>query len=108
MEMIVNNFGEAKRKLREGMNNSLNMAGIYLVGRVKLDTPVQTGRLRGSIQHSNHGDLLLGIGTNTEYALAVHEGTRNQRPQRFIYNTTIRELSMLRNIIVEGIKNHVG
>lgn len=52
--------------------------GRRVESRAKVLCPVDRGRLRSSITHelvSIGGDLVVRIGTNVEYARAVHDGT---------------------------------
>lgn len=64
--------GEAARKLR--------VDGPATVNRAKILCPVDTGRLRASIQGELRRNILLRprfeIGSNVEYAAMVNDGTR--------------------------------
>ncbi len=67
------------KPLREAMLKSV----LFLEAEVKSRTPVDTGRLRGSITHSIAPDpipLWAKVGTNVEYAPFVEEGTRPHWP----------------------------
>lgn len=44
---------------------------------------IDTGRLWGSITHEVTGDSVI-VGTNVEYAIYVHEGTRKMAPNHFL------------------------
>lgn len=46
---------------------------------------VDTGRLKGSVNGRVSGNSAL-IGTNVEYAIYVHEGTKRMTPNRFLRN----------------------
>jgi HK97 gp10 family phage protein len=47
-------------------------------------TPVDTGRLRGSIGLKRLNETTWRVGTNVDYALYVEFGTRFQAPQPFM------------------------
>lgn len=57
----------------------LPAAGAAVEGQAKLYAPVDTGLLRGSINHRVEGDTAI-VGTNVEYAPYQEYGTRRFRP----------------------------
>lgn len=62
----------------------------------KAQCPVDTGRLRGSINWVivlEGGVLTAIIGTNVEYAIYVHEGTRHMAGRPFLVNGVMQALA---------------
>ena len=56
------------------LQRALEEVGLAAEGYAKLNCPVDTGRLRGSISHAVNGNQAV-IGTNVEYAAYVEFGT---------------------------------
>lgn len=65
-------------------NEAVQAAGIECQAEAKQACPVDTGRLRSSIQY-NPGHLEATVGTNTEYGPFVEHGTRYQKAQPFLF-----------------------
>ena len=62
----------------------------------KARCPVDTGRLRGSINwriQMEGGQLVAIIGTNVEYAIYVHEGTSRMAGRPFLVEGVMQALS---------------
>lgn len=88
---------DLRRVMRQASRQELRTAGRMVVNRAKVLAPVDTGRLRASIQ----GELTRAwtlrprftVGSNVEYAAMVNDGTRphiirpkNARALRFVVN----------------------
>ena len=74
-----------KARLREQTERALEAAGLYVEGEAKLRCPVDTGNLRGSIDHKVDVDKgVVTVGTNVEYAAYVEKGTRKQKAQPYL------------------------
>ena len=87
--------------MENAIHNASTILGMYLVGKCRLITPVDTGRLKGSLDFKviKEGDkTILIIGTNVEYAIFVHEGTRRMRPRRYIKDATFASLGEIKTI----------
>lgn len=100
--MDINNFNIAKLRLNEAMHQSLKNVAENVKPKIQQECPVDTGLLRQSTDWKVFQDNLMTIlhlGTNVEYALAVHEGTYKMRARRYIYNVVIRNVAMIQVII---------
>lgn len=63
----------------------LTRRAVKVQNRARTLAPVDRGRLRSSITHelaTERGELVARVGTNVEYALAVHNGTGVYGPSR--------------------------
>lgn len=87
---FVWHYGEEKRLL-ETTSGPVGRRLAYYAAKVesaaKARCPVDTGRLRGSINWRIEEDalgLVAIIGTNVEYAIYVHEGTRYMAGRPFL------------------------
>lgn len=86
---------DLRRVIRDASARELRTAGRQVVNRAKVLAPVDTGRLRASIEGSLNRTWTLRprftVGSNVEYAPMVHDGTRphvirprNARALRFV------------------------
>lgn len=71
------NSKEVLASMLKAKQNALEAIGMTAEGYAKKETPVDTGRLRNSMSHAVDGDSAV-IGSNTEYAIFVEEGTSKQ------------------------------
>lgn len=86
---------DLRRVIRDASARELRNAGRQVVNRAKVLAPVDTGRLRASIEGRLNRTWTLRpqftVGSNVEYAQMVHDGTRphiirprNARSLRFV------------------------
>lgn len=86
---------DLRRVIRDASARELRTAGRQVVNRAKVLAPVDTGRLRASIEGSLNRTWTLRprftVGSSVEYAPMVHDGTRphvirprNARALRFV------------------------
>ena len=83
----------------------LEMLGLKAEGYEKLICPVDTGRLRNSITHTQLDKTTEIIGTNVEYAAYVELGTQRQRAQPYLKPSIPNHVDEYRNIIETELKN---
>lgn len=141
---LVDNSDLVKKACEEQIIKALEMVGIQAESDVKISMNevwpetgtdiVETGRLRNSIAHQVVDDeKAVYIGTNSEYAAYVHEGTGKyavggggtpkerwvyrdpltgqarigvpQKPRRFIKNTIEKYLADYKQLIKEVLEN---
>lgn len=137
---LVDNSDLVKNAVREQILQALEAVGIQAESDIKLAMTetwpetgtdiVDTGRLRNSIAHQVvEGEKAVYVGTNSEYAAYVHEGTGKyaaggggtpkerwvyrdpltgetrigvpQKPRRFIKNTIEKYLADYKRIVEE-------
>ena len=66
---------------------------------------IDTGRLVGSINSMVQGKTAY-IGTNVEYAIWIHEGTKRiKHPNRFLKNAVVNNVDEYKSIIEDELKN---
>lgn len=67
---------------------------------------VDTGRLRNSITSEyDSAEQAVYVGTNVDYAVYVHEGTRRMAPNRFLKNAFERNADQVKQYVEEALKN---
>ena len=100
------------RVIQEAINRALILGleevGIDAENIAAQNAPVDTGRLSASITHALDGEEpAVYVGTNVEYALYVHEGTR--KPKRtgnpFLRRAVTENADRFRAIIKKHLEN---
>lgn len=87
---FVWNKAEEKRLLKDTdgpLGRHLSQLAARVESAAKAVCPVDTGRLRSSITwrlETESGSLVAYVGTNVEYAIFVHEGTRYMEGRPFL------------------------
>lgn len=131
IEMQIN-VDAVLSEVTDKTEKALMAVGLEAEGDAKIEIEsdprrVDTGRLRNSITwatQSNHdepsgeGEVreedrcpnatepnVVQIGTNVEYAVYVHEGTRHSDPNRFLRNAVEKNREKYKNIIDDVMKD---
>ena len=84
MQAVFQLIDQQIADIETAANEAVQAAGIECQAEAKRACPVDTGRLRSSIQY-NPGHLECTVGTNTEYSPFVEHGTRYQKAQPFLF-----------------------
>lgn len=83
IKIRADNRATIKSAIRQDISAALEEIGLVAEGYAKRKCPVDTGRLRNSITHVQHGDTV-SIGTNVPYAAYVELGTSRQKAQPYL------------------------
>ena len=106
---ITDNSGVFKAAKGEEIARAMESVGLFLEGEAadELENDprrVDTGRLKNSITHSSD-ETGTAVGTNVEYGIYVHEGTRRMTPNRFLKNAFERNLDQVKEYIINELKS---
>lgn len=106
---VTDNTDEYKKAMAKAVTLALTKIGGLVEGEAKDELEnsprrVDTARLKNSITNKVDGDTVY-IGTNVEYAIYVHEGTRRMTPNRFLRNAVERNEDQIVKIIENNIKD---
>lgn len=99
-----NDIGKAKAISDQDIRRALEQCGALWETDAKKITPVDTGRLRNSIEHHQEGDDTMVVQTNVEYAIYVHEGARGRRVRPFIRASGQQDVQRFKQIIEKELK----
>lgn len=76
----------------QGIKGAVNETALAVTRKAKQRAPVDTGRLRASIQMQTYSNgLTADVGTNVEYAPYVELGTSRMRAQSFLFPSWTEE-----------------
>ena len=105
----VNNWDEARRKIDEAIDKTLDSTGLFVESAAKLLSPVDTSRLRNSINHDvNLSKKRVTIGTNVEYAIYQEFGTRKMRAQSYLRPAAERNKATIKRVAEDAFKSVIG
>lgn len=95
---LTDNRNAIIRDLEDKIKDALKDAGLWVEGQAKLNTPVDTGYLRGSITHKLAGDKQVQIGSDVEYAIYVEKGTSKQKAQPYLTPAVENNIAEIKRI----------
>lgn len=105
LEVSKDNTEEYLKALQDAIDAGLEMIGLTAENYAKKACPVDTGRLRNSITHTQSGDNSEIIGTNVEYAPFVELGTSRQAAQPYLKPAATDHTSTYRKIFEQALQN---
>ena len=106
---IMSNFKMTSHKdevldeLDSKVEIALEKIGLRAETHAKKYCPVDTGRLRNSISHTQSGDTEY-IGTNVEYAPYVEFGTSKQKAQPYLKPAVTNHIDEYKKIVKSTLK----
>lgn len=101
---IKDNSGKFLKAEKEAVQRALEKIGLTAEAHAKKECPVDTGRLRNSINHTTDEDSAY-IGTNVEYAPYVEYGTSKTAAQPFLRPAATEHSSQYKEILKNELKN---
>lgn len=101
---FTDNSRQVIRDMESIAKNALRDTSLYVEGKAKLLSPVDTGDLRGSISHKFKNDKEVHIGTDVEYAVFVEKGTSRQSAQPFLTPSVENNIREIKKIFESHLK----
>ena len=98
------NTDEVLAALKGAKKRGLEAIGLTAEGYAKKDTPVDTGRLRNSINHATDDEAAY-IGTNVEYAPYVELGARGRKGVHMLQRAAAEHTDEYKRIMEDAMKN---
>lgn len=101
---LKDNSEEVKSLMAGALARALEKIGLVAEGYAKRLCPVDTGRLRNSITHTDDGEFEY-IGTNVEYAPYVELGTSRTRAQPYLKPAVVDHSNEYKKIVEAEMQN---
>ena len=98
------NTDEVLAALKRSKKRGLEAIGLTAEGHAKNETPVDTGRLRNSINHATDDEAAY-IGTNVEYAPYVELGARGRQGKHMLQRAASEHTDEYRRLMEDALKN---
>ena len=98
------NTGDVLAALKRAKKRGLEAIGLTAEGHAKNETPVDTGRLRNSINHATDDEAAY-IGTNVEYAPYVELGARGRKGVHMLQRAATEHTDEYRRLMEDSMKN---
>ena len=95
--------GEVEGELKSAIKQALISIGFTAETHAKKYCPVDTGRLRNSISHTDDGEAAY-IGTNVEYGPFIEFGTSKMRAQPYLEPAVTRHKDEYKEITYNALK----
>lgn len=102
--IVKDNVEECLTALAKAKKRGLDAIGATAEGYAKKICPVDTGRLRNSISHTQDGDNAY-IGTNVEYAPYVELGTSRMKAQPYLRPAATEHNDEYKALMEASLKN---
>ena len=97
-------FNKAPILTAKYLNRAIKSSIFTIERDSKINTPVDTGRLRAS--HTSNFSPLKGVlQTNTDYDIYVHEGTRRMRARPFMLQAVESNDGKVQDFFTEAVQN---
>lgn len=94
------NLKEVENALEQAVSRALFKVGAFVETEAKTVVPVDTGRLKNSIEHQeNSSEQYTEIGSKVEYAPYVETGTYKMKAQPYLRPSIERNKSQIQSII---------
>ena len=98
------NTDEVLAALERAKKRGLEAIGLTAEGHAKNETPVDTGRLRNSINHATDDEAAY-IGTNVEYAPYVELGARGRKGVHMLQRAATEHTDEYKRLMEDSMKN---
>ena len=98
------NTDEVLSALEMAKKRGLEAIGLSAEGHAKKETPVDTGRLRNSINHATDDDAAY-IGTNVEYAPYVELGARGRNGKHMLQRAAAEHADEYTRLMEDSMQN---
>lgn len=107
---IVDNTAEVRSDKDQAVERALTAVGLFLEGEAKLELEsdprrVDTGNLRNSVTNVVE-ETAVHVGTNVEYGIYVHEGTRHMAANRFLRNALQNNVDQIRQYLKDDLEGN--
>lgn len=106
-DKVAANMQKAAVSIEAAVGDAVREAAMMVEREAKINVPVDTGRLRGSIGAEEQTPLLFEVGTNVEYAAFVEFGTSKAAAQPYLEPAIESARVQYPNLIKEGVKAEV-
>ena len=98
------NTDEVLAALERAKKRGLEAIGLTAEGHAKKETPVDTGRLRNSINHATDDEAAY-IGTNVEYAPYVELGSPTIKAHHMLQKAATEHTDEYKRLMEDSMKN---
>lgn len=99
---IQSAFYRAPRLMTKNLNVAIQKTILTIDRKSKLNTPVDTGRLRAS-HYTQFSNLSGTVGTRTGYDIYVHEGTRFMKSRPYLRNAVEKSSEDVDKFFTEAV-----
>jgi HK97 gp10 family phage protein len=103
LDKVLRNVDKADEAIKKSAAETVEKAALEIEAEAVFLVPVDTGRLKDSIQEEKITDLSRRVGTDVEYAGFVEFGTKHQAAQPYLRPAADKVGSKYPKIVRQGI-----
>lgn len=104
IEIKMDKLRQVKELSDEAVARALEQCGALWESYAKKMAPVDTGRLRNSIEHHPEGNDTMVVETDVEYAIYQEVGTRYQSGTPFMKPSGERNINTFKTVIENELR----
>jgi len=104
IRQIKDAFDKAPYQMTKELNTAIKKSVFTIQGRSMINTPVLTGRLRASTR-SKFENLKGEVGTNTNYDIFIHDGTRFIKARPYLADAVDESESDVENYFEKAVQD---
>lgn len=97
-------FGKAPRLMVRELNKAIESSLVKIEHTSRINTPVKTGTLARS-HYTRYGFLKGEVGTNTNYDVFVHNGTRYMKARPYLLLSIQSNQSTVERFFTQAVDN---
>lgn len=104
LPQIRSAFRKAPFEMSKNLNLAIQKTIFQVSAQSKRNTPVRTGRLRAST-YTRFDNLRGEVGTNAEYDIFVHEGTRFMKARPYLRSAVESEDNKIQDYFKKAVQD---
>ena len=97
-------FGRAPGLMTKELNEAIAKTTLFIRAKSQINTPVDTGRLRAST-YTLFGNLKGEVGTNTNYDIFVHNGTKFMKARPYLLDAVNDSNTQVDKFFLDAVDN---
>jgi HK97 gp10 family phage protein len=99
------NLRNVLHALDNAEERALTAVGQFVRSEAQVRSPVKTGNLRDSNDYQvDTSEKAVRVGNSVEYGVFVHEGTARSRPQPWLEQSVMENVSRIKSLINEMMR----
>lgn len=104
LPQIKSAFAKSPILMTRELNKAIHKTVLQISRDSRINTPIDTGRLRAST-YERFANLRGEVGTDTNYDMFVHEGTRYMRPRPYLRRSVEKNQAEVNKNFTSAVQN---
>ena len=104
---VTGNLAKAAKAIEGAVADAVRNAAMEVEREAKINCPVDTGILRGSISAEEKEPMLFEVGTNVEYAAHIEFGTSKMAAQPYLEPAAETARAKYPDLVKAGVRSEI-